>query len=236
MPVASLIALGFVAACGGGDGGGTDAATFEGQPWVLTSGIDVPQDVAVTWPSATFEGGTVAGSTGCNRYTGSYIVDGDSLEIGPLATTRMACLPPLDRIERAYVAALGRVTGWRSADDELVLVGTEDAELLRYAPASPVGNWQVTGFLRGDAVTSPLVGTELTARFGDDGALTGSAGCNRYTGSYTSDKGAIEITAPASTRKACAEPAGVMEQEAAYLDALPNGGRHTASTAARSSS
>ncbi len=221
MPVVSLLALGFVTGCGGGDGGGTDATTFESQPWVLASGVAVPQDVAVARPSATFENGTVAGSTGCNQYTGTYAVDGDSLEIGQVASTRMACPPPADAIERAYLAALEQVTGWRSEDDELVLVAADDADLLRYVPATTVGNWQVTGLLRGDAFTTPLAGTELTGRFGDDGALSGSAGCNVFTGSYTSDKGAIEIPAPAATRKACTEPAGVMEQEAAYLDALP---------------
>jgi heat shock protein HslJ len=133
----------------------------------------------------------------------------------------MGCLPPADAIERAYLTALARVTGWRSEDTALVLVGPDDAGVLRFAPATPVGNWQVTGFLRGDAFTSPLAKTELTARFGEDGVLSGSAGCNTYTASYTSDKGAMEIALPASTRKACAEPAGVMEQEGAYLAVLP---------------
>jgi heat shock protein HslJ len=35
------------------------------------------------------------------------------------------------------------------------------------------------------------------------------------------DGGAIMIGEPAASRKACAEPAGVMEQEQAYLAALP---------------
>ena len=34
-------------------------------------------------------------------------------------------------------------------------------------------------------------------------------------------KGSIEIEPPAGTKKACGEPDGVMEQEAAYLAALP---------------
>ncbi len=222
MPVASLLVLGFATGCGGEEGGGKGATSFEGQPWVLASGVAVPEDAAVAPPSATFEGGTVGRSTGCNRYTATYTVDGDSLEIGQIATTRMACPPPADAVEMAYVAALGDVSGWHSEDGALVLIGADGAELLSYVPATPVGSWQVTGLLRGDAFTSLLAGTKLTARFGDDGELSGSAGCNRYTGSYTSGKGAIEIPPPAATRKACAEPAGVMEQEAAYLTVLPS--------------
>ena len=209
------------AGCGGDDAGDAGTASFEGRPWVLSSGIPFPQDVAVVRPSAAFEGGTVSGSTGCNRYTGPYTVDGDSLELGQIASTMMACPPPADTIERAYVAALGKVAGWRSDGEELVLVDADDVELLRYAAATPVGSWQVTGLRRGDASTSPIAGTDLTARFGADGSLSGSAGCNTYRTSYTTDKRAIEIGPPAVTRKACAEPAGVMEQETAYLALLP---------------
>ena len=70
-------------------------------------------------------------------------------------------------------------------------------------------------------VHEPLAGTDLTARFGADGSLSGSAGCNTYKSSYTTEKHTIEIAAPAATRKACADPAGVMEQESAYLALLP---------------
>ena len=69
-------------------------------------------------------------------------------------------------------------------------------------------------------MTSPIAGTELTATFDDDGGLSGSAGCNNYTSAYTTDASSIAIEPPASTRKLCPEPAGVMEQEAAYLAAL----------------
>jgi heat shock protein HslJ len=37
------------------------------------------------------EDGEVRGDTGCNTFTGSYELDGATLELGPLATTRMAC-------------------------------------------------------------------------------------------------------------------------------------------------
>ena len=40
------------------------------------------------------------------------------------------------------------------------------------------------------------------------------------------DGGSIEIGASASTQMACEEPAGVMDQEAAYLAALPTAVRY----------
>jgi hypothetical protein len=44
----------------------------------------------------------------------------------------MACIPPADEVERAYLDAPGRVAGWRTDDSDLVLVDGDPAELLRY--------------------------------------------------------------------------------------------------------
>ena len=214
--LALLLALGLAGGCGGDDDG---AASFVGIPWVLSAGVDLAGSGAA--PSATFTDDTVGGSTGCNRFTAPYTVDGDSLEIGTIATTRMACPPPADAVERAYLAALGRVAAWHQDGAELILVDDEHNELLRYEEASPVGDWEVTSFLNGDAVTSPLPGTTMTARFADDGTLTGSSGCNTYQTAFSLGKGSIEIEPAAATQMACAEPDGVMDQEAAYLAALP---------------
>jgi heat shock protein HslJ len=67
----------------------------------------------------------------------------------------------------------------------------------------------------------------VTATFGAGGALTGSAGCNTYRATYTAGNGTIEISEPVATRKACADPDGVMEQEQAYLSALPSAAHYT---------
>ena len=68
------------------------------------------------------------------------------------------------------------------------------------------------------AVVSGVADTEVTAVFGADGQLSGSAGCNRYNAPYTVDGDKITIGAPATTRMMCPQP--IMEQEAQYLAAI----------------
>jgi heat shock protein HslJ len=50
--------------------------------------------------------GTVAGYTGCNRFTGSYSISGDRIDIGPLATTKMACPDLAMNLEDRILASL----------------------------------------------------------------------------------------------------------------------------------
>ncbi len=86
--------------------------------------------------------------------------------------------------------------------------------------------WDVIGYNNGKGgVVSVTLGTELSALFGEDGTLAGSAGCNNYNAAYQVDdasaaEGEISIGPAASTRMMCPEPEGIMEQEALYLAAL----------------
>jgi heat shock protein HslJ len=203
-----------VIGCGEEDGGGgpARAPSFENISWALVS----PEG-----PSVTFSDGKVSGSGGCNQFGGSYTQDGDALAIGQLVSTQMSCGAKADAQERAYLAALERVETWSLDDDELTLADTDGRELLRYREASPVGAWTATSIRLPDSVSSPLPGTEITADFGADGKLTGSSGCNTYSATYKTDGAKITIGTAGGTEMACDTPDGVMEQEQAYLSALP---------------
>jgi len=220
LPLVLLLGVALAAGCGSDEESAAEPPAFEGVPWVLASGLDVDGWESAR-PSAVFAGGTVGGSGGCNRYTASYTVDGEELRIGTVAATRMACPPPADAVESAYLAALGRVAEWRTDVEELLLLDVDGAELLRFRGATPVGDWEATAVLSGNAFASPLPGTRITATFAEDGTLVGSAGCNTYRTTYRTERGGIEIGPPAATKKACAAPDGVMEQESAFLAALP---------------
>jgi heat shock protein HslJ len=66
---------------------------------------------------------------------------------------------------------------------------------------------------------SVLKNTTVTLNF-EDGWAAGSDGCNNYTASYKTEGKKISIGPAATTRKMCAEPPNVMEQEIQYLQAL----------------
>ena len=96
--------------------------------WVAT-GVNngkgaVTSIVAGTDLTAIFaEAGTVAGSGGCNDYNGPYTTDAATIEIGPVAATRMLCTSPtgVDEQETQFLTAMQAATKWTIAGSGLEL-------------------------------------------------------------------------------------------------------------------
>lgn len=195
-----------------------------GTAWTLST-LPGHARVAGSVVTLRFEGGRVAGSDGCNRYAAPYTVAGATLQVAPnVATTRMACPPEVARQADAYAGALARARGYRVVGDELQLVAADGTVLATLAAQSQrlAGtSWRVTGYNNGrQAVVSALAGYEPTLAFGADGRVAGSTGCNRYGASYAQDGAKLSFGAPAATRRRCADPERIMEQEQQFLQAL----------------
>ncbi len=54
--------------------------------------------------------GRISGRSGCNRYSGPYLLTAEGLSFGPAAATRMACPPPQMQIEQRFFESLTKVT------------------------------------------------------------------------------------------------------------------------------
>ena len=65
--------------------------------------------------------GNIAGDASCNRFGGSCAIDGNTLEIGPLRSTRRACEPEVMQQEQNFLALLGATATWKIVGEELVL-------------------------------------------------------------------------------------------------------------------
>jgi heat shock protein HslJ len=95
----------------------TEATSLTTTRWVATSVNNgkggVTSVVAGTTMTAIFRtDGMVAGSGGCNDYSGPYTSDATTIKIGPLATTRKLCNTPagVDDQEAQFLAAMSAAT------------------------------------------------------------------------------------------------------------------------------
>lgn len=219
-----------VAAEGAPRAHGASAGLLTEHVWVLAT-LAGKAPLAGTEPTASFTtAGRVTGSTGCNRFTGTYRASGRTLRIPPPATTQMACAAPVARQERAFVRALTSTRTFTVRRGTLTLRSTSGRRLATFRAQTQAlagTSWTVLAYNNGkEAVVSVLADTQLTAVFGRDDRLTGFAGCNTYNAGFEATPPRIRIGPVASTQKACAEPAGVSEQEARFLLALETAVRY----------
>jgi heat shock protein HslJ len=203
---------------------GTAASPLTDKVWVLVTLAGKPPIKGTEFTAEFTTTRRLSGAAGCNRYTGVYRASGTTIRVSPLATTQKACLEPIQQQERAFLRALSRARSFAVGRGTLTLKSAGGLRLATFRAQTQAlagTTWDVLAYNNGkQAVVSVLTATKVTATFGKDGNLTGFAGCNDYDATYQATAPRISIGPVAATRKHCEEPAGIGEQETAYLVAL----------------
>ena len=210
-----------------GDSTPSPTPSLDGTKWQLLT-LDGQAPLMGTTITATFTKSEIGGSSGCNSYSGSYTLEGSSIQFGDIGGTEMACMEPegaMDQ-EQSFLRALRRVASYRLGAGQLELLDAAGSEVLVFTASPPLPDvpmegtaWTLTTFVDGEVASSLLSGTEITLLF-ENGTASGSAGCNRYGGSYTLGQGTLQVREIDITEQLCLEPDGIMEQETRYLDTL----------------
>jgi heat shock protein HslJ len=219
-----IVAMQGLAGCAGA---GADALIGEVWRWEGQTGptrgewLEIPHPGRYTIAFA--ENGSYTIRADCNTGNGGYTVEGDGIAFGLGALTKMGC--DSNSLDGRFLRSLKQVRDFSRDDESLVLrFGGGNGEM-RFAAARSAGlegtTWRVRGYNNGkQAVVSVLPGSSLDATFGAEGRVSGSAGCNRYFASFSVEGEALSLGPVGASRRACAEPEGVMQQEAAFLAAL----------------
>lgn len=103
------------------------SSDLAGTAWsviAFNDGSSVTTVLEGTHPTLSFgEDGNAFGSAGCNSFTGPFTLGEQSLGLGPLASTMMACSSPAGIMtqEQKLLAALESVTSYRLEADRLTL-------------------------------------------------------------------------------------------------------------------
>jgi len=236
LAAAGLLALALLAVSGCSSGAGPSASpssatggkALEGKVWKATaiSGVTTVLAGRGTEVTAEFAAGELSGSGGVNRYTATYETPaGDQIKISQPAATLMAGSKAAMAQEQAYFAALAKATKFAVAADSLTLTDDQGTTLVTYTVVQPTAlegtEWDALAYNNGkDALVSLAAGSTITAKFGADGSLAGGASINRYSTAYTTSGGAMTIDAKIVSTQ-MAGPADLVQQEDAYLAALP---------------
>jgi heat shock protein HslJ len=135
---AVLIAvMGLIALLSISCGGGTPAAPSDplaGTSWELIA-YGKTSPIPGTTITASFEDGQVRGRAGCNSFSGSYQISGDTITMGALAITEMACLDPEGVMEQEQIVMgfLQDAQTFRLTGGQLEILRS-DGEALTFVP------------------------------------------------------------------------------------------------------
>jgi heat shock protein HslJ len=168
--------------------------------------------------------GSLNGSAGCNQYTTSYQVEGDQLQLGDIASTRMFCEQPEGVMEQenAYLAALSLSASYRIQGEQLEIFDKTGMRLVSYQSAQQV--------IPGDTIsTSNPLSADVLANMAYRSSWTASGEASLKNGEYSepaAQDSAAEIHVMLSEHRAD----GVLEdasQAAAVILVTSTGGSGT---------
>ncbi len=208
---------------------GEQEITLEDTYWQLSQYLDAAGEMTSVASDVTVDlklsEGQLGGSAGCNRYFGSYELDGDRLSLtSPMGSTQMACVPPVAEQEQRYLALLAQTSSWEIEGRQLAFLDAEGRQILTYTAVAPTAlestPWQASGINNGKGGVVSTANTELVTAVFSEGTVSGFGGCNSYNATYKVEGDRITFGPAASTRQLCARPEGLMEQEQHFFAAL----------------
>jgi heat shock protein HslJ len=100
------------------------------------------------------------------------------------------------------------------------------------APLSPSqgltgSSWRLTSYNADNKLVATGPDSMILLEFSPDGLMSGTTGCNNYSGRYHTEGEIISFSEIGSTEKYCTVPDGVMNREQQYLLHLHNTTRYS---------
>jgi heat shock protein HslJ len=207
-----------------------EAALLSNTGWLLTElgGSPVASSPAIT---LTFgDNGSAGSSNGCNNSSRTYTAGNGTINIGKKIRQTIKACPDssIKQQARRFDDALMQAVAYRTANGQLTLLAADGTALAVFLPKSQDEelrgtSWDVSGYDNGQGTLMRInnSGRKLTANFSADSRVSGSSGCNSYSGDYTYSvvDQTLELGRMMRTAMACTD-GNIMRQEGMFIAAL----------------
>ncbi len=174
-----------------------------------------------------FQAKSIFGTGGCNRYNGRFILINNDFRPSNIASTRMFCMEP--NAENEYLKLLQQnsflsikegVLRMTNDKKEIILEFVRGMDTSKAVTQQQIsGNWRLTKLGIRDAaeVFNWSEDKIPTLTFdAESGRISGMAGCNRYSSTYTLEGNTLQVNQVVSTQMACPN----LEGEVSFLQSL----------------
>jgi heat shock protein HslJ len=213
----------------------TDPGDLVGTAWRLVSLDGERFGGGSAFTLAFYSETILGGHAGCRDYLATYQATGGDLNLVFEAMFDADCDLGGTGLEQEgeFLGVLAPKADLRLAEEQLEIYG-ERGGVLVFEPLPEEANldlegptWSLLAFIGPNPyVEEPepwimpdglLLGTKIDLIL-EGGTAQGSAGCNTYGAAYSHAGPSMSFEPIAATEMACRQPAGVMEQEAHYLE------------------
>lgn len=177
----------------------------------------------------------VSGSGGCNRFSGTFEIEGSSIKISRIVSTRMACIDAeRQRVETTFLRLLETITRFElqgntlhlyAGDRPVLVLAEQTASSQTGSSTGSAGlsgtSWQLVKFQSSDGKTLiPDDKSKYTIILGNTGRVSVRLDCNRGSGSWRSD-GANQLRfGPMILTRAMCPPGSLHDRIAKDLPAV----------------
>lgn len=175
-------------------------------------------DSFVANPDSILVGGSSALSWAVSNVISVTISPG----IGAVAPTGNKPISP--STTTTYTLTATNTAGWRSKS---ITVTASTIKLFKpFVPLVALAQfedktWVLEKYGNANNLQNAISGKEVNVRFdSSSGKVSGSAGCNSYTAAYQRTFNNVAVSSLSSTMMLCTIPAGIMQQESTFKNAL----------------
>lgn len=174
----------------------------------------------------SFKDGNASGSDGCNRFSGHYERDGNSLAIAKnLISTAIGCEAEIMEKADIFRKNLTEVKRYTN-DGKILKLIRDDGEILgefkSVSNSFDRGKYIVQSLNNGKkSVVTIKAGVSIFVELEDEGKMSGFTGCNRFHSTYLLNENKIALSKLITTRKMC--PIDNMKAEKDFIKAMQNG-------------
>jgi heat shock protein HslJ len=197
---------------------------LEAHEWEVM-GIDYAPYTGVPDIKVRFANGKITGTTGINKFSGTYSTEsGNKIAINVHLTTDAAGTADARITQDDLIRAFGAATKYAAGSDALTLFGSNGLSVLagKAVLTKPLigTTWKLAMYDdRSGKLVSTIASSAVLAVFDNKGILRGSCGLDAYHCKYAVEGSSIKIDTPQLV-PLISQP-DVVAQESAYYLALP---------------
>ncbi|MEC7984028.1 MAG: META domain-containing protein [Myxococcota bacterium] len=199
------------------DTGSDNGVSFAGMDFVLDSATGYEPTGDSIYLSFGDDASSISFTGGCNHFSGSFEMEGDTLAVGMLSGTEIGCGDGLMEQDDWFVSFFTASPTVEHNGDTITFTGSDatlvylDEDIAVPDASLTAETWYIDTYIDGGVASAFNIGVSPSMTFGDDGSISVNTGCNDGGGTYIVEGDQLTVSIDTITDAVC-------EGDLAYIE------------------